>query len=131
MTWPFGGRPADGGLPEPAPEIIMAANGVYWRRYPDSLSMVPVSTDNDPLLSPVAVYQLVGWEDHEGEFHEIGASGDTRPVLMVHADHSADDVRAFYEIPEAVTRLVQPEGDRRTFAQCLADLVIPTGGADV
>lgn len=49
--------------PEPAPEIIMDANGAYWRRYPDdTLSMVPVSTDNDPLAAPVAVYRLVGWE---------------------------------------------------------------------
>jgi hypothetical protein len=57
-------------LPDPAPEIIMAANGVYWRRYsPDALSMVPVSDDNDPVIGPLAVYKLVGYEDHHGELH--------------------------------------------------------------
>lgn len=68
--WPFGGPVREGGLPEPAPEIVMAANGVYWRRYPGHLSMVPVSDDNDPVLTPTAVYRLVGWEDHDGSFHE-------------------------------------------------------------
>jgi hypothetical protein len=64
--WPFGGRSHDGGLPEPAPEIVMEATGIYWRRYPGSLSMVPTSDSNDPILSPLAVYRLVGWEDHDG-----------------------------------------------------------------
>jgi hypothetical protein len=71
--WPFGGPAREGGLPEPAPEIVMAASGVYWRRYPDSVSMVPVSDDNDPVLTPVAVYRLVGWEDHDGSFHSTNA----------------------------------------------------------
>lgn len=75
QTWPFGGPVREGGLPEPAPEIIMAANGVYWRRYPTHLSMVPVSDDNDPTMTPFAVYRLVGWEDHDGTFH---ASDDAR-----------------------------------------------------
>lgn len=44
----------------------MAANGVYWRRYPEHLSMVPTSDDNDPVIGPLAVYKLVGYEDHEG-----------------------------------------------------------------
>lgn len=44
-------------MPEPAPEVIMDANGAYWRRYPDSLSMCPTSTDNDPLAEPVVVYR--------------------------------------------------------------------------
>ena len=44
----------------------MAANGVYWRRYPEHLSMVPVSDDNDPVVGPLAVYRFVGYEDHEG-----------------------------------------------------------------
>lgn len=99
--WPFGGATREGGLPEPAPEVVMAANGVYWRRYVEDcqscwggrpkwagtmpappcgacdgrgkracLSMVPISDDNDPVLTPVAVYRLVGWEDHDGTFHE-------------------------------------------------------------
>ena len=34
----------------------MDANGAYWRRYGDSLSMCPVSTDNEPLAEPVTVY---------------------------------------------------------------------------
>ena len=76
--WPFGGAPSEGRLPEPAPEIIMAANGVYWRRYPDALSMVPVSDDNDPVLTPTAVYQLVGWEDEAGEFR-CTEHGELRP----------------------------------------------------
>jgi hypothetical protein len=69
---------------QPAPEIIMAANGVYWRRFshglhPESgltepmLSMVPVSDDNDPVIGPLAVYRVVGWEDHDGSFHEMEA----------------------------------------------------------
>lgn len=47
----------------------MAANGVYWRRYPGHLSMVPVSDDNDPVIGPLAVYRLVGYEDHKGVLH--------------------------------------------------------------
>lgn len=92
--------------PEPAPEIIMAANGVYWRRYVEKcpscfsgrpkwagtmpappcgncggtgqkehLSMVPTSDDNDPVLTPFAVYRLVGHEDHEGTFTPTGGDG--------------------------------------------------------
>lgn len=57
------------GLPQPAPEVIMAANGVYWRRYSDALSMVPVSDDNDPVLTPVVIYKPLGYEDHEGRRH--------------------------------------------------------------
>lgn len=76
MIWPFGGRTRLGALPEPAPEIVMAANGVYWRRYADTVSMVPVSDDNDPLLTPVAVYRLAGWEDHEGTFHAVASTGE-------------------------------------------------------
>lgn len=64
------------GLPEPAPEIVMAANGIYWRRYPDHLSMVPTGDDNDPVLTPLAVYRLVGYEDHEGTFHEAVAKSE-------------------------------------------------------
>lgn len=50
----------------------MAANGIYWRRYGDTVSLVPASTDNDPLLTPFAVYRLIGWEDHDGTFTAIG-----------------------------------------------------------
>lgn len=66
--WPFG---PDNGLPVPVPEIIMDGTGVYWRRRPDGLSMVPVSDTNDPTLTPHAVYRLVGWEDHHGTFHGL------------------------------------------------------------
>jgi hypothetical protein len=31
--------------------------------------MVPVSDDNDPVIGPLAVYKLVGYEDHHGELH--------------------------------------------------------------
>lgn len=56
-------------LPEPAPEIIMAATGVYWRRYPEALSMVPVSDDDDPVLTPFTIYRPLAWEDHDGQRH--------------------------------------------------------------
>ena len=48
---------------------------------------------------------------------------DDRPQIFVYTDHNADEIRSFYEIPSVVARLVQPEGEPRTFAQCLADLV--------
>lgn len=59
---------------EPAPEVVMAPTGVYWRRYTGHLSMPPVSDDNDPVLTPLAVYRLVGWEDHDGNFHPLCAT---------------------------------------------------------
>jgi hypothetical protein len=74
--------------PTPAPEIIMDANGIYWRRYEEDcpscyggrpkwagtmpappcgkchgvgrrvhLSMVPTSSDNDPVPEPYVVYK--------------------------------------------------------------------------
>lgn len=46
--------------PAPAPEVVMDANGAYWRRYPDALSMCPVSDDNEPLAEPAVVYRLEG-----------------------------------------------------------------------
>jgi hypothetical protein len=46
-----------------------------------------------------------------------------RPVVQVHTDHNPDPVRCFYEIPDAVARRLQPDGDKRTFVQCLADLL--------
>lgn len=70
------------GIPEPAPEIVMDASGVYWRSYPDGLSpevgltepmlsMVPVSENNDPTPFPRAVYRLVAWESEEGVRHRV------------------------------------------------------------
>lgn len=80
-------------MSEPAPEIVMGPNGVYWRRFPGPpnphsapmpgawLSMPPTSDDNDPLLTPVAVYRLAGWEDVNGDLHptrEGASQPDTR-----------------------------------------------------
>lgn len=48
---------------------------------------------------------------------------DQRPVVYVHNDYSPDDVRIFYEVPEAIARRIQPANDRRTFAKCLADML--------
>lgn len=42
--------------PEAAPEIIMDANGFYWRRYPTHLSMVPTTDDNEAVSDPYVVY---------------------------------------------------------------------------
>jgi hypothetical protein len=53
-------------------------------------------------------------------------AGEPRGHIYVHTDHNPDKVVSFYEIPDEVARLVQPEGDRRTFVQCLADLVAPS-----
>ena len=55
---------------------------------------------------------------------------DDRPQLIVHTDHNPDEIRSFYEIPDAIARLVQSTGDQRTFAQCLADLAV-AGQMDV
>lgn len=46
-----------------------------------------------------------------------------RPIVYVHTDHNADDVRTFYEVPEILARRLQPEDDERTFTQALADLL--------
>ena len=46
-----------------------------------------------------------------------------RPEVVVYTDHNPDEIRVFYEIPDAVARLVQPSGDLRTFVQCVADLL--------
>lgn len=47
----------------PAPEIIMDARGIYWRRYTDlHLSMVPVSDDNLPVPYPYVVYHIARHE---------------------------------------------------------------------
>lgn len=53
-------------MSEPAPEIIMDARGIYWRRYPTYLSMVPVSDDNEPVPHPYIVYRRVGQETEHG-----------------------------------------------------------------
>lgn len=47
-----------------------------------------------------------------------------RGELYVHTDHNPDEVRVFYEVPDAVAALIRPAGDPRTFAQALADLAI-------
>ena len=52
-----------------------------------------------------------------------------RPVLMVHADYSEDDVATFYEVPKALADRVQPEGERRTFCECLSAVAALTEGA--
>lgn len=46
-----------------------------------------------------------------------------RPRVHVETDHNPDEVRGFYEIPDALAQMVRPEGESRTFAQCLADLL--------
>lgn len=53
---------------------------------------------------------------------------DERSTVHVHTDHNPDSVRVFYEVPDALAKRIQPAGDRRTFTQCLADLV-ETGDA--
>lgn len=53
---------------------------------------------------------------------EVEVPKDDRPTIHVHTDHSPDKVRTFYEIPDAIARRLQPDGDTRTFVQCLADL---------
>lgn len=50
-----------------APEIIMDSRGIYWRRYPDHLSMVPVSDDNLPVPYPWVVYKPVEIEEENSE----------------------------------------------------------------
>lgn len=50
---------------------------------------------------------------------------DERCHLYVCADFNPDEVRTFYEVPREVALRVQPEGERRTFVECLADL-LPT-----
>jgi hypothetical protein len=52
-------------------------------------------------------------------------NSDDRPVIVVHTDHNPDKVRSFYEIPDALAQMIQPDGDSRTLAQCLADLAHP------
>jgi hypothetical protein len=50
-------------LPDPDNEVVMDANGAYWRRYSDgTLSMTPTSSDNDPVVWPLAVFEFKGWE---------------------------------------------------------------------
>ena len=44
---------------EHAPKLIMDANGHYWRVYPEHLSMVPTTTDNEPVPKPWVEY----WPD--------------------------------------------------------------------
>lgn len=61
------------------------------------------------------------------EARELAGSPDlgdaNRPQVHVHTDDNPDEVRCFYEVPDALARRIQPQGDRRTFAQCLADLM--------
>ncbi len=42
---------------QPAPEIIMDPRGFYWRRYPEHLSMCPVTDDNDTVDGPWVHYR--------------------------------------------------------------------------
>lgn len=58
---------------------------------------------------------------------EGGEPMSERPVIYVHTDHNADPVRSFYEIPDALAALVRRGDERRTFTECLADLVEPAG----
>lgn len=91
----------DTDLPEPAPEVVMDANGAYWRRYPDHLSMPPVSDDNDPLAQPVAVYRFVGWEEATDEYT---CKQCAKPLLVperrtVMDDQTADSTRVSHTPP--------------------------------
>lgn len=67
--------------PKPTPEVVMAPTGVYWRREANGwLSMPPVSDDNDMLLTPLAVYRLVGWEDVNGAIHPTREEAENAPI---------------------------------------------------
>lgn len=46
-----------------------------------------------------------------------------RARIYVETDHNADDVRSFFEVPEALVRRFWAEADDRTFTQALADAV--------
>jgi hypothetical protein len=47
---------------------------------------------------------------------------DERPVVYVHTDHNPDDVRTFYEIPDALAeRLRRGCPDDWTMTRCIAE----------
>lgn len=64
-----------------------------------------------------------GAREVDGEELRMSWCSSVRDRIFVHTDHNPDPVRSFYEIPDELARLVQPEGDPETFAQCLARLV--------
>lgn len=43
--------------------------------------------------------------------------------VLVETDHNPDEVRSFFEIPQAIVDRVWQPDDSRTFAQALADLL--------
>lgn len=52
--------------------------------------------------------------------------GDDRPMLFVHTDYSPDEVRCFYEIPDALVQAFADDRGNSTIAQALADILATT-----
>jgi phosphate/sulfate permease len=50
---------------------------------------------------------------------------DDRTQMYIHCDYNQDDIRSFYEVPDALRDLVKAHDPDRTFAECLSDLVDP------
>jgi len=57
--------------------------------------------------------------DRNGEDEE---DGDI-PTVYVFCDYNPDEVKMFYEIPDALAELIQPADSSWTFTECLALLV--------
>lgn len=48
---------------------------------------------------------------------------DDPPHVYVHCDYNPDEIKTFYEVPDALVEMVRPAESRLTFVECLAGLV--------
>jgi hypothetical protein len=67
------------------------------------------------IVTPVKMAPAASWAYIDDD--------DTAPCVFVHADYNEDEVRTFYEVPEAVAERVYATNSDLTFAEALAALV--------
>lgn len=95
-----------------------------WRRF----KCAALNDHRDQLISvaerkggpQVRTWRCLDCKRHRTERREDEGK---RSHVYVHADYNPDEVRTFYEVPRALATRIQADGERRTFVECLADLL--------
>ncbi len=54
---------------------------------------------------------------------EVSDEDDAIPTIHVFCDYNPDEVKMFYEIPDALGKLIQSNDSDLTFTECLAFLI--------
>lgn len=99
--------------------ILMILIFLWWLTAATSEKAYPARVADDPWPTQVEAADQVR--------EELCASSDPEdehlPNVYIHCDYNPDEIKRFYEIPDALVEAIRPAESRLTFAECLALMV--------